>query len=123
MSSRSWLPQVSQEREAGIVGALGEASLDSIDQRVHALVTRTVEIHDRECVQLNPATNVMHPRAEAMLSSGIGTRPSLGYAGAKYEMGLEAVEEIEVIAASLARQVFDARYAEIRVGSGALANM
>ena len=38
-------------------------------------------------------------------------------------MGLEAIERIEVIAAELAAEVFAARYAEIRVGSGALANL
>ena len=58
-----------------------------------------------------------------MLSSGLGTRPSLGYPGDKYEMGLEAIEEIEVIAAELAAEIFQAKYAEIRVGSGALANL
>jgi glycine hydroxymethyltransferase len=46
----------------------------------------------------------MNPRAEALLSSGLGSRPSLGYPGDKYEMGLEAIEEIEVIAAELARR-------------------
>ncbi|MEY2582306.1 MAG: glycine hydroxymethyltransferase, partial [Ilumatobacteraceae bacterium] len=81
------------------------------------------QIHEIECINLNPATNVMNPRAEAALSAGLGSRPSLGYAGAKYEMGLEAIEEIEVIAADLACRVFGARYAEIRVGSGAMANL
>ncbi|MBY0397948.1 MAG: DegT/DnrJ/EryC1/StrS family aminotransferase, partial [Thermoleophilia bacterium] len=57
------------------------------------------------------------------LAAGLGARPSLGYPGDKYEMGLEAIEEIEVIAAELAAQVFGARFAEIRVGSGALANL
>jgi glycine hydroxymethyltransferase len=38
-------------------------------------------------------------------------------------MGLEAIEKIEVMAAELAAEVFGARYAEIRVGSGALANL
>src|SRR3546814_15655782 len=38
-------------------------------------------------------------------------------------MGLEAIEEIEVIAAALAAEVFRARHAEIRVASGALANL
>jgi glycine hydroxymethyltransferase len=38
-------------------------------------------------------------------------------------MGLEAMEKIEVIAASLAAEIFKARFAEIRVGSGALANL
>ncbi len=34
-------------------------------------------------------------------------------------MGLEAIEQIEVIAAELAARVFHAAYAEVRVGSGA----
>ena len=65
----------------------------------------------------------MNPRAEALLASGIGSRPSLGYPGDKYEMGLEAIEEIEVVCAGLCAEVFDAAYAEIRVPSGALANL
>ena len=65
----------------------------------------------------------MNPKAEALLSCGIGTRPSLGYPGDKYEMGLEAIEEIEVIAAELCAEVFDAEFAEIRVPSGAIANL
>jgi glycine hydroxymethyltransferase len=80
-------------------------------------------IHEEECFNLNPATNVMNPRAEALLSSGIGSRPSLGYPGDKYEMGLEAIEEIEVIAAQLCAEVFDANFAEVRVPSGAIANL
>ena len=81
------------------------------------------DIHERDCVNLNPATNVMNPKAEALLAAGIGSRPSLGYPGDKYEMGLEGIEKIEVLAAELAAEVFGARYAEIRVGSGALANL
>ena len=38
-------------------------------------------------------------------------------------MGLEAIEQIEIITAELAAEVFGARYAEVRVGSGALANL
>src|SRR5262247_3077016 len=56
-------------------------------------------------------------------AAGLGSRPSLGYPGDKYEMGLEAIEKVEVVAAELAAEVFGARYAEIRVGSGALANL
>jgi glycine hydroxymethyltransferase len=65
----------------------------------------------------------MNPRAEAMLSANLGSRPSLGYPGEKYEMGLEAIEQIEIIAAELVAEVFGARYAEIRVASGAIANL
>jgi len=91
--------------------------------RIAALTGRTQEIHDAECFNLNPATNVMNPAAEALLASGIGTRPSLGHPGDKYETGLEAAEEIEVIAAELAAEVFRASHAEIRVFSGAMANL
>ena len=65
----------------------------------------------------------MNPRAEALVASGIGSRQSLVYPGDKYEMGLEAIEEIEVIAAELCAEVFNSTYAEIRVTSGALANL
>jgi glycine hydroxymethyltransferase len=58
-----------------------------------------------------------------MLAAKLGSRPSLGYPGDKYETGLEAIEQIEIIAAELAAEVFDSRYAEVRVGSGASANL
>lgn len=120
---REWLPVGPQRRESAIREAI--ASLASADTAnlVERLIERNRQIHEVECVNLNPATNVMNPRAEAALSAGLGSRPSLGYAGEKYEMGLEAIEEIEVIAADLACRVFGARFAEIRVGSGALANL
>ena len=69
---------------------------------------RTTGSTTSTCVNLNPATNVMNPRAEALLSAGLGSRPSLGYPGDKYEMGLEAIEQIEIIAAELAAEVFGA---------------
>ncbi|HPQ95114.1 MAG TPA: aminotransferase class I/II-fold pyridoxal phosphate-dependent enzyme, partial [Thiolinea sp.] len=90
---------------------------------IEALGRRNRQIHEQECLNLNPATNIMNPRAEAMLASGIGSRPSLGHPGDKYEMGLEAIEQIELLATSLACEIFAADFAEIRVGSGALANL
>jgi glycine hydroxymethyltransferase len=120
---RAWIPNVAQEREASISASILSLDLAGVESTIHGLIEQNRRIHDVECVNLNPATNVMNPRAEAVLSSGLGVRPSLGYAGGKYEMGLEAIEQIEVIAADLACRVFEARYAEVRVGSGALANL
>ncbi|HPE60730.1 MAG: aminotransferase class I/II-fold pyridoxal phosphate-dependent enzyme [Thiothrix sp.] len=90
---------------------------------IEALGRRNRKIHEQECLNLNPATNIMNPRAEAMLAAGIGSRPSLGHPGDKYEMGLEAIEQIELLATALACEIFAADFAEIRVGSGALANL
>ena len=122
-TARAWLATDSQNREAEVLDALADADSDAVAARIESLIERNRVIHEWESINLNPATNVMNPRAEAALASGLGSRPSLGHPGAKYEMGLEAIEEIEVIAADLACRVFDARYAEIRVGSGALANL
>ncbi|MCU1394189.1 MAG: serine hydroxymethyltransferase [Ilumatobacteraceae bacterium] len=120
---RPWLASESQAREAAILGALADADADALAERIDLLIERNRVIHEVESLNLNPASNVMNPRAEAALAAGLGTRASLGHAGGKYEMGLEAIEEIEVIAADLAARVFGARFAEIRVGSGALANL
>ncbi len=123
LSKRPWVPEHCETRVQDI--ATQTADLNSADtlKRIDALAARNKEIHERECFNLNPATNVMNPRAEDLLSSGIGSRPSLGYPGDKYEMGLEAIEEIEVMAAELCAEVFDAKFAEIRVPSGAIANL
>lgn len=122
LAPRAWVPEACEahiQRMATDVAAPSAA----VANRIEALIGRNREIHDAECFNLNPATNVMNPRAEAALASGLGSRPSLGYPGDKYEMGLEAIEEIEVIAAELAAEIFGARFAEIRVASGALANL
>ena len=120
---RAWLPVEAQQRESDILATVEGTSLDNLEHTIARLIVRNRHIHEVECVNLNPATNIMNPRAEAALTAGLGTRPSLGYAGAKYEMGLEAIEEIEVIATDLVCQVFGSDYAEIRVGSGAMANL
>ena len=122
-AARAWLPARSQQRETAVRAAVVGLAGDEVVATIEALVDRNRAIHEVECINLNPATNVMNPRAEAALAAGLGSRPSLGYAGAKYEMGLEAIEQIEVITADLACRVFGARFAEIRVGSGALANL
>ncbi|GHF61159.1 serine hydroxymethyltransferase [Seohaeicola zhoushanensis] len=123
LAPRAWVPAPCEARVQSIAAETAAATSAATNARIEALIARNREIHDLECFNLNPATNVMNPRAEAALAAGLGSRPSLGYPGDKYEMGLEAIEEIEVICAELAARVFGARFAEIRVASGALANL
>lgn len=120
---RSWVEESSESFVQSLVDQIAEQSVDAIDAELHQLAQKNQHIHERDCFNLNPASNAMNPRAEAFLCQRLGSRPSLGYPGNKMEMGLEAIERIEVIAAELAAEVFGARYAEIRVGSGALANL
>ncbi|ARE82664.1 serine hydroxymethyltransferase [Roseovarius mucosus] len=123
LARRPWVPPLCEDLIQTLATRTATQDAGTIAARLEALAQDNRHIHNAECFNLNPATNVMNPRAEALLASGIGSRPSLGYPGDKYEMGLEAIEEIEVIAAELAAEVFDARYAEIRVPSGAIANL
>lgn len=120
---RKWVPPGAEARVQAIAAATARAKPDATGARIKALIAENRRIHERNCFNLNPATNVMNPAAEAALASGLGTRPSLGYPGDKYETGLQAIEEIEVIAAELAAETFAARHAEIRVPSGAIANL
>ncbi len=123
LKRREWVPEACETLVQDLADKTAGASEDETLRRLDALIEQNRDIHERQCFNLNPATNVMNPRAEAALAAGLGSRPSLGYPGDKYEMGLEAIEEIEVICAELCAEVFDARYAEIRVASGALANL
>ncbi len=123
LADRSWIPQAAAGRIRTLAEAAAARDPAGNADRIEALALENRQIHDRDCLNLNPAANVMSPRAEALMAAGLDSRPSLGYPGDKYEMGLEAIEAIEVVAAELAAEVFGARHAEIRVGSGALANL
>jgi glycine hydroxymethyltransferase len=123
LAYRTWVPSTSEHFVQAIAGETSGQTSGAIAEAIDRAIARNRTIHEADCINLNPATNVMNPKAEAALASGLGSRPSLGYPGDKYEMGLEGVERIEVIAAELAAETFGARYAEIRVASGALANL
>ena len=123
LERRKWVPEPSENLVQNIVDKVSGSSSKELLGRLTFLANLNKKIHEEDCFNLNPATNVMNPRAEAFLSYGIGSRPSLGYPGDKYEMGLEAIEEIEVVASSLVAETFCSKFAEIRVPSGAMANL
>jgi glycine hydroxymethyltransferase len=123
LTRRDWVPPPCEDRVQSIAAAAAAADADALEAELARLVEANRTIHEHDCINLNPAGNAMNPRVEAMLAAGLGSRPSLGYPGDKYEMGLEAVERIEVIAAELAAETFGAKYAEIRVAAGSMANV
>jgi glycine hydroxymethyltransferase len=122
LAHRPWVPAECEARVQSVADGAAQPSA-AIAAQIEALIVENATIHDSNCFNLNPATNVMNPKAEAVLARGLGGRPSLGYPGDKYEMGLEAIEQIEVLAAGLAAEIFGASYAEVRVASGAMANL
>ncbi len=123
LSRRNWVPEASENYVQSLAEFASTQSAEKIAGEISQLTALNRRIYEQECFNLNPAGNAMNPRAEAFLAEGLGSRPSLGYPGDKYEMGLEAVEQIEAIAAELCAEIFQAKYAEIRVASGAMANL
>ncbi|PHQ95755.1 MAG: serine hydroxymethyltransferase [Marinosulfonomonas sp.] len=123
LAHRNWVPETCEKQICKLAARTSKQSSGDVATRLAELAAENRNIHEHRCFNLNPATNVMNPRAEAILSAGLGSRPSLGYPFDKYEMGMEAIEEIEVICAELCAEVFQAKYAEIRVPSGAIANL
>ena len=71
-----WMPDHSREYIDSLETHYASCTTDELDQHLHVLVAENRAIHERESLNLNPATNVMNPRAEALLASGLGARPS-----------------------------------------------
>ncbi len=123
LQPRAWVPEACERHVQSIASRAAGMDLEAVERDIARLIAENRAIHERRCINLNPASNVMNPKAEAALAQGLGPRASLGYPGDKYEMGLEAIEALEVVAAELAAKVFGARFVEIRVPSGGLANL
>jgi len=123
IADKTWLPENCRAVIAGLEERLTEGSFDDIEARIMGLIDDHERHMDHETIGLNAGTNVMNPRAAALMARSLGNRPSLGFPGDKYEMGMEYAEQLEVVAEALIKRLFGAPYAEIRVGSGALANL
>ena len=118
LSRRPWVPAPSEDLVQRIAAETAGGTVPALDAELHRLVEDNHRIHDREGINLNPASNVMNPRAEALMAAGLGPRASLGWPGDKYEMGLQAIERIEVIAAELAAGGFAAGLGSVHFVSG-----
>ena len=123
LKTQSWATSASQELITRIASQVDTKAGADVQKWIEELAQENHRLHDIEGINLNPATNILNPRAEKLLASGMGSRASLGHPGDKYETGLGAIEQIEIITQELACEVFGSTYAEFRVPSGAIANL
>lgn len=123
LKTQFWATVASQELITRIASQVDTKAGADVQKWIEDLAQENHRLHDIEGINLNPATNILNPRAEKLLSSGMGSRASLGHPGDKYETGLGAIEQIEIITQELACEVFGSTYAEFRVPSGAIANL
>lgn len=78
---------------------------------------------DLESINLYAGTNTQSSAVRRTLQTTLGTRPSLGEPGDKYEVGLEYSDRIEILAGAVLKKLFRAEFVEYRVLSGSMANL
>ncbi len=102
LKTQSWATAASQELITRIASQVDTKTGADVQRWIEELAQENHRLHDIEGINLNPATNILNPRAEKLLASGMGSRASLGHPGDKYETGLGAIEQIEIITQELA---------------------
>jgi len=122
-SYRAWVPAALEAAIITRAAHYHSLPAEKLEAEVHQLLRQHSRYMDTECLNLYAGTNVMNPRAQKLLASGVGSRPSLGYPGDKYEMGMQYAEQLEIMAAELLKEIFHCQFVEFRVGSGSLANL
>lgn len=123
MTEHPWLgaeARAFRDRHAPRFAAL---TTDELDAELHRLVAEQVRHTDEDCLVLYAGTNAPNPRLAALAGSPVGSRPNLGHPGAKYNRGMVAGEQLELLAQEAICRLFGCRYAELRVASGSLSNL
>jgi glycine hydroxymethyltransferase len=78
---------------------------------------------ERDALMLYAGGNVPSARVAAAHHTVLSNQPSMGYAGDKYQAGLEPLDVVEVAVARLVADLMGATFAEIRPTSATLANL
>jgi glycine hydroxymethyltransferase len=96
-------------------------ALEGADAEVHGLITRE---YDRlqNTLQLIAAENQCSRAVLAALGSIVQNKTTEGFVGARFHGGCEVVDCLEALAIRRAKEVFQARYANVQPHSGTGAN-
>ncbi|MBB5953491.1 glycine hydroxymethyltransferase [Saccharothrix tamanrassetensis] len=108
------------EVEAAVSADLSAAGVaDTVGK---ALAAHAAQVDD-DGIVLYAGTNVLSPAAAAANLSSVSSRPSMGWPGEKYQVGLEHLDTLEVLAPLLVAELMEGSHAEVRLQSATLANL
>lgn len=93
-----------------------------IDTVWKALDAHTTQFDD-DGIVLYAGTNVLSPAARAAHLPSVSSRPSMGWPGEKYQVGLEHLDTLEVLAPLLVADLMEGQFAEVRLQSATFANL
>ena len=71
LARRDWVPAKSEDLVQALATATASSTTKDIATRLEQLAQDNRTIHERDCFNLNPATNAMNPRAEALLAADV----------------------------------------------------
>ncbi len=57
LERRAWVPEACEDYIQRIAAGAAGAGADAVVARIGALIAENHAIHDRDCINLNPATN------------------------------------------------------------------
>jgi glycine hydroxymethyltransferase len=119
-----WASPQAQRRLAEVEAAV---STDLSAAGVAETVRKALDAHaarfDDDGIVLYAGTNVLSPAAAAAGCVPVSSRPSMGWPGEKYQVGLEHLDTLEVLAPVLVASLVEAEFAEVRLPSATLANL
>ena len=70
LKTQSWATAASQELITRIASQVDTKAGADVQKWIEDLAQENHRLHDIEGINLNPATNILNPRAEKLLSSG-----------------------------------------------------
>ncbi|WP_229795587.1 serine hydroxymethyltransferase [Saccharothrix coeruleofusca] len=119
-----WASAGAQRRLAEVEATV---SADLTAAGVADTVRKALDAHtaqfDDDGIVLYAGTNVLSPAAAAAHRTSVSSRPSMGWPGEKYQVGLEHLDTLEVLAPLLVAELVEGAHAEVRLQSATLANL
>src|SRR4051812_13786457 len=125
-SSRSlpapWVEGASRARLDELGAAMPSEPRDALAQLTQSLAAH-VSQYDETGLPLYAGTNALSALVRSLHLPELSSRPSMGWPGAKYQTGMEHVEQVEVLTADLVARAMRANHAEVRFHSATMANL
>lgn len=117
-----WASGRARGRLHDVEQALPEDPAAALTAAAHAIAAHERRV-EREALLLYAGGNLPSPRVAAAHHALLSNQPSMGYAGDKFQAGLEALDVVEVAVSRQVADVMGATFAEIRPTSATLANL
>ncbi|MEV8636797.1 glycine hydroxymethyltransferase [Streptosporangium sp. NPDC051023] len=118
-----WASSRAQRRLAELEAETDGLGLGEVVRLVDAALAEHKGRLDEDGIVLYAGTNTMSERARAAHELSLGSRPSMGWPGEKFQTGLDELDVLEVLAPLQVAALMGGEFAEVRLQSATLANL